>query len=70
MIPIARDRSTEKVIRHDGRRAEYRPARLLHKAQTEGDVDFLKEGVRAPSQAIMVMKIESSFGQDPAELLE
>jgi hypothetical protein len=36
----------------------------------EGDVDFLKEGVRAPSQAIMKMKIESTIERDPSELLE
>jgi hypothetical protein len=45
-------------------------AHLLRKAQMEGDVDFLKEDVRAPSLAIMEMKIESSIGQDPSELLE
>ena len=60
MVPIERDQSTEKVTRHEGRRAEDRTAQFLHKAQMEGDVDFLKEG--APSQAIMEMKIESSIG--------
>jgi len=36
----------------------------------EGDVGFLKEDGLAPSQAIMEMKLESSIGQDPSELLE
>jgi hypothetical protein len=31
---------------------------LLRKAQIQGDADFLKEGVRALSQAIMEMEVE------------
>jgi hypothetical protein len=33
---------------------------LLRKAQMEDDADFLKEGVRALSQAIMEMEVEES----------
>ncbi len=35
---------------------------LLRKAQVEGDADFLKEGVRALSQAIMEMEVEDHVG--------
>jgi hypothetical protein len=70
VVPIESDQSTEKVTHHYGRRAEDRTAQLLHKAQVEGDVDFLKEGVRAAYRVIMEMKIESSIGQDPSKLLE
>jgi putative transposase len=35
---------------------------LLRKAQLEGDADFLKEGVRALSQAIMEMEVEEHIG--------
>jgi putative transposase len=35
---------------------------LLRKAQMEGDADFLKEGVRALSQAIMEMEVEEHLG--------
>jgi hypothetical protein len=31
---------------------------LLRKAQMEGDAEFLKEGVRALSQALMEMEVE------------
>jgi len=37
-------------------------AQLLRKAQVEGDADFLKEGVRALSQAIMEMEVEEHIG--------
>jgi hypothetical protein len=32
-------------------------AKLLRKAQVQGDADFLKEGVRALSQALMEMEV-------------
>lgn len=35
---------------------------LLRKAQMEHDADFLKEGVRALSQAIMEMEVEEHLG--------
>ena len=35
---------------------------LLRKAQVEGDADFLKEGVRALSRAIMEMEVEDHIG--------
>jgi putative transposase len=35
---------------------------LLRKAQMEGNADFLKEGVRALSQAIMEMEVEQHIG--------
>ncbi len=37
-------------------------AELLRKAQMELDTDFLKEGVRALSQALMEMEVESHLG--------
>lgn len=37
-------------------------AELLRKAQMEHDADFLKEGVRALSQAIMEMEVEEHIG--------
>jgi putative transposase len=37
-------------------------AQLLRKAQVQGDADFLKEGVRALSQAIMEMEVEEHIG--------
>jgi hypothetical protein len=36
-------------------------AELLRKARMEHDADFLKEGVRAPSQAVMQMEVEESI---------
>jgi putative transposase len=35
---------------------------LLRKAQVEGEADFLREGVRALSQAIMEMEVEDHIG--------
>jgi transposase-like protein len=35
---------------------------LLRKAQMEGDADFLREGVRALSQALMEMEVEEHLG--------
>jgi transposase-like protein len=35
---------------------------LLRKAQMEGDAEFLKEGVRALSQALMEMEVEEHLG--------
>lgn len=37
-------------------------ARLLRKAQVEGDADFLKESVRVLSQASMEMEVEDHIG--------
>jgi transposase-like protein len=37
-------------------------AELLRKARMEHDADFLKEGVRALSQAIMEMEVEEHVG--------
>jgi len=37
-------------------------ARLLRKAQMEHDADFLKEGVRVLSQALMEMEVEEHVG--------
>jgi transposase-like protein len=37
-------------------------AQLLRKAQVQGDADFLKEGVRALSQALMEMEVEQHIG--------
>jgi transposase-like protein len=37
-------------------------AKLLRKAQVQGDADFLKEGVRALSQALMEMEVEEHIG--------
>jgi putative transposase len=35
---------------------------LMRKAQVEGDAEFLKEGVRLLSQAIMEMEVEDHVG--------
>ena len=35
---------------------------LLRKAQMEGDADFLKEGVRVLSEALMEMEVEGHLG--------
>jgi putative transposase len=35
---------------------------LLRKAQMEGDAEFLKEGVRVLSQALMEMEVEEHLG--------
>lgn len=35
---------------------------LLRKAQMEGDAEFLKEGVRALSEALMEMEVEEHIG--------
>ena len=51
---------------------------LLRKAQMEHDADFLKEGVRALSQAIMEMEVEEhiiagvidQYAADDADLTE
>jgi putative transposase len=40
---------------------------LLRKAQMEGDAEFLKEGVRALSQALMEMEVEEHLGAAPHE---
>jgi putative transposase len=35
---------------------------LLRKAQLEGDAEFLKEGVRVLSQALMELEVEEHIG--------
>lgn len=45
-------------------------AKLLRKAQMEHDADFLKEGVRALSQALMEMEVEEHIGAGRHERTE
>ena len=45
-------------------------AELLRKAQMEHDADFLKEGVRALSQALMEMEVEEHIGASRHERTE
>jgi putative transposase len=45
-------------------------AQLLRKAQIEHDADFLKEGVRALSQALMEMEVEEHIGASRHERTE
>ncbi len=45
-------------------------AELLRKAQMEHDADFLKEGVRALSQALMEMEVEEHVGAGRHERTE
>ena len=45
-------------------------AELLRKAQMERDADFLKEGVRALSQALMEMEVEEHIGAARHERIE
>jgi putative transposase len=45
-------------------------AQLLRKAQMEQDADFLKEGVRALSQALMEMEVEEHIGAGRHERAE
>ena len=45
-------------------------AELLRKAQMEHDADFLKEGVRALSQALMEMEVEEHIGAARHERIE
>src|SRR3712207_940108 len=45
-------------------------AQLLRKAQMEHDTDFLKEGVRALSQALMEMEVEEHIGAGRHERAE
>jgi putative transposase len=45
-------------------------AQLLRKAQMEHDADFLKEGVRALSQALMEMEVEEHIGASRHERAE
>lgn len=48
---------------------EYRMAlsELLRKAQLEGDVDFLREGVRVLSQAVMELEVSQQIGAERYE---
>lgn len=48
---------------------EYRMAltELLRKAQMEGDVDFLREGVRVLSQAVMELEVSQQLGAERYE---
>ncbi len=43
------------------------PEGLLHKAQMEGDTDFLKEGVRVLSQAAMALEVSQQLGAERCE---
>ena len=45
-------------------------AHLLRKAQMELDADFLKEGVRALSEALMEMEVEENIGASHHERAE
>jgi putative transposase len=45
-------------------------AKLLRKAQVQGDADFLKEGLRALSQALMEMEVEEHLGAGRHERTE
>jgi putative transposase len=45
-------------------------AKLLRKAQVQSDADFLKEGVRALSQALMEMEVEEHIGAGRHERTE
>ena len=45
-------------------------AKLLRKAQVQGDADFLKEGLRALSQALMEMEVEEHIGAGRHERTE
>ena len=45
-------------------------AQLLRKAQMDHDADFLKEGVRALSQALMEMEVEEHIGAGRHERAE
>jgi putative transposase len=45
-------------------------AELLRKTQMEHDVDFLKEGVRALSQALMEMEVDKHIGASRHERTE
>jgi putative transposase len=60
-----------KIIdrRQDGMADEYRMAlkELLRKAQMEGDVDFLREGVRVLSQAVMELEVSQQLGAERYE---
>jgi hypothetical protein len=60
-----------KIIdrRRNGMADEYRMAltELLRKAQMEGDVDFLREGARVLSQAVMELEVSQQLGADRYE---
>ena len=61
---------TDKEDRHDGRVAdETRMALegLLRKAQLEGDIDFLRDGVRVLTQALMEIEVSQHLGADKHE---
>ena len=45
-------------------------AQLLRKAQMEHNADFLREGVRALSQALMEMEVEEHIGASRHERVE
>ena len=71
MVPIGRDQATEKVNTNtmaDELRIGLKE--LLSKAHMEHDADFLKEGVRALSQALMEMEVEEHIGAGRYERTE
>ncbi len=71
MVPIGRDQATEKentITMADELRIGLKE--LLSKAHMEHDADFLKEGVRALSQALMEMEVEEHIGAGRYERTE
>ena len=71
MVPIGRDQATEKentITMADELRIGLKE--LLRKAHMEHDADFLKEGVRALSQALMEMEVEEHIGAGRYERTE
>ena len=71
MVPIGRDEATEKentITMADELRIGLKE--LLSKAHMEHDADFLKEGVRALSQALMEMEVEEHIGAGRYERTE
>jgi transposase-like protein len=68
VVPIGRDQATEKENTNtmaDELRIGLKE--LLSKAHIEHDADFLKEGVRALSQALMEMEVEEHIGAATSE---
>ena len=63
MVPIGRDQATEKENTNTmANKLRIGLKELLSKAHMEHDADFLKEGVRALSQALMEMEVEEHIG--------
>ncbi len=63
MVPIGRDQATEKENTNTmANELRIGLKELLSKAHMEHDADFLKEGLRALSQALMEMEVEEHIG--------